>query len=115
MNSESKPPISQVLGMMRKMMGSVPAAIEKAAQADDDLVYEHLRSRGYAVPAEKPYFCFAPPALGPFSIEIGKPYRSRYRFYVHAGRPDPSTLDRVWSDFAHPAQSRIVKEVYGAG
>jgi hypothetical protein len=59
---------------------------------------------------EKPYFCFAPPALGAFSIEPGKPYRSRYRFYIHEGRPDPGAIDRVWDDFAHPAQGRIVKE-----
>jgi hypothetical protein len=59
---------------------------------------------------EKPYFCFAPPALGPFSIEPGKPYRSRYRFYIHSERPDPAAIDRVWADFAHPAQARVVKE-----
>jgi alkylhydroperoxidase/carboxymuconolactone decarboxylase family protein YurZ len=54
MNSESKPPIEQVFGMMRKTMGSVPPAIEKTAHVDEGLVYEHLRSRGYAMPAEKP-------------------------------------------------------------
>ena len=59
---------------------------------------------------EKPYFCFAPPALGPFSIEPGKPYRSRYRFYVHQGRPDPAAIDRVWTDFAYPIQGRVVQE-----
>ena len=59
---------------------------------------------------EKPYFCFAPPALGPFSIEPGQPYRARYRFYVHEGRPDRGTIDRVWDDFAHPARARMVKE-----
>jgi len=59
---------------------------------------------------EKPYFCFAPPALGPFKIDPGNAYRSRYRFFVHGGRPDPGTIDRVWNDFAHPAQARMVKE-----
>lgn len=59
---------------------------------------------------EKPYFCFAPPALGPFSIDPGKPYRSRYRFYIHMGRPDPGVIDSIWNDFAYPAQCRIVNE-----
>jgi len=38
--------------MMRKMMGSVPTAIEKAVKVDEGLLYEHLRSRGYAMPPE---------------------------------------------------------------
>ena len=58
---------------------------------------------------EKPYFCFAPPALGPFNIESGKPYRSRYRFLVHAGRPDPEEIDRAWQDFANPVQARAIE------
>jgi alkylhydroperoxidase/carboxymuconolactone decarboxylase family protein YurZ len=52
MNSEQKPTIEQVFGMMRKSMGSVPSAIEKATAADEGVLYEHLRSRAYAMPAE---------------------------------------------------------------
>lgn len=52
MNSEQKPTVEQVFGMMRKTMGSVPSAIEKAVAVDEGLLYEHLRSRGYAMPAE---------------------------------------------------------------
>jgi len=44
--------VEEVLGMMRKMMGSVPTAIEKAVKVDEGLLYEHLRSRGYAMPPE---------------------------------------------------------------
>jgi alkylhydroperoxidase/carboxymuconolactone decarboxylase family protein YurZ len=51
-NTEQKPTIEQVFGMMRKTMGSVPSAIEKAVQVDEGLLYEHLRSRSYAMPAE---------------------------------------------------------------
>ncbi len=47
----SEPTIEQVLGMMRQMMGSLPAAMEKAARVDESLVREHVRSRGYAMPA----------------------------------------------------------------
>jgi alkylhydroperoxidase/carboxymuconolactone decarboxylase family protein YurZ len=35
-------------------MGTIPDAIQKAAGVDEGLVYEHLRSRSYAMPAEKP-------------------------------------------------------------
>ena len=52
MNIEQKPSVEQVFGMMRKTMGSVPSAIEKAVQVDEGLLYEHLRSRSYAMPAE---------------------------------------------------------------
>ncbi|MGA7770448.1 MAG: carboxymuconolactone decarboxylase family protein [Candidatus Sulfotelmatobacter sp.] len=38
--------------MMRKTMGSIPSAIEKATAVDEGLLYEHLRSRGYAMPTE---------------------------------------------------------------
>lgn len=52
MNSELKPTVEQVFGMMRKTMGSIPSAIEKATAVDEGLLYEHLRSRAYAMPAE---------------------------------------------------------------
>ncbi len=52
MNSDQKPTIEQVFGMMRKTMGSIPSAIEKATEVDEGLLYEHLRSRAYAMPAE---------------------------------------------------------------
>lgn len=52
MTPEQRPPVEQVFGMMRKTMGSIPSAIEKATEVDEGLLYEHLRSRGYAMPAE---------------------------------------------------------------
>jgi alkylhydroperoxidase/carboxymuconolactone decarboxylase family protein YurZ len=54
LSNQDKPSIEQVFEMMRKSMGSVPAAIQKAAAVNKGLVYEHLRSRAYAVPTEKP-------------------------------------------------------------
>ena len=53
MSNQDKPSIEQVFEMMRKSMGSVPTAIQKAAEVDEGLVCEHLRSRGYAMPVEK--------------------------------------------------------------
>ena len=52
MASDSKPTVDQVFAMMRKTMGSIPSAIEKATSVDEGLLYEHLRSRAYARPAE---------------------------------------------------------------
>ena len=52
MNSEQTPTIEQIFGMMRKTMGSIPSAIEKATMVDEGLLYEHLRSRGYAMPPQ---------------------------------------------------------------
>jgi len=52
----------------------------------------------------KPYFCFAPMILGDFAIEPGKPYVSRYRYYVHTGEPDRAVNERIWNDYADPPQ-----------
>ena len=52
MASDSKPTVDQVFAMMRDTMGSIPSAIEKATSVDEGLLYEHLRSRAYAMPAE---------------------------------------------------------------
>ena len=52
MTSDSKPTVDQVFAMMRNTMGSIPSAIEKATDLDEGLLYEHLRSRSYAMPAQ---------------------------------------------------------------
>lgn len=51
---------------------------------------------------EMPYFTFAPPQLGAWTIEPGWPYRARYRFVTFDGSSDPNLLDRLWTDYAHP-------------
>jgi hypothetical protein len=50
----------------------------------------------------EPYFSVAPAKAGPFSIEPGKPFRSRYRFVVADGPADPRLLERLWADYARP-------------
>ncbi len=52
MNSDQKPSVEQVFGMMHTAVGSVPSAMEKAPATDEGLLYEHLRSNTYAVPTE---------------------------------------------------------------
>ncbi len=54
MKSETQPSLRQILASMHASMGSIPIAMKKAAQVDAGLVYEHLRSRGYAMPLEQP-------------------------------------------------------------
>jgi alkylhydroperoxidase/carboxymuconolactone decarboxylase family protein YurZ len=54
MSEERKPSIEEIFGMMHKSMGAIPSAIQKAAAVDETLVYEHLRSRAFAMPTEKP-------------------------------------------------------------
>ena len=45
---------TEILEMMRKSMGQVPAAIEKSVPVDPALIQEHVRSKAFAMPAEKP-------------------------------------------------------------
>lgn len=45
---------NEILDMMRKGMGQVPAAIEKSVPVDPTLIQEHLRSKGFAMPTESP-------------------------------------------------------------
>lgn len=52
MTTTQKPTVDEIFGMMRKMMGAIPSSIEKAAKVDEGLLYEHLRSRQYAMPLE---------------------------------------------------------------
>ena len=54
MTNDRKPTLEEIFNMMRKSMGTIPDAIQKASALDEGLVYEHLRSRGYAMPTEKP-------------------------------------------------------------
>lgn len=48
------------------------------------------------------FFCYAPPLDGDFDIEPGKDFVSRYRYFVHDGKADQPTIERVWNDFANP-------------
>jgi len=52
MNSEKQSTVEEVFAMMKQTMGSVPTAIEKATKVDDSVLYEHLRSRAYAMPKD---------------------------------------------------------------
>lgn len=56
-----------------------------------------------------PYLAFAPVKEGPFSIEPGKPYSSRFRVVSFDGQLDPTLIDRLWQDYADPPAVSVVK------
>ena len=58
----------------------------------------------------KPYLSIAPEVVGAFTIEPGKPYRSRSRLVVHDGPPDRERNDRHQHDLADPPRVRIVED-----
>lgn len=55
-----------------------------------------------------PYFCFAVASLDPFDIQSGQPYVSRYRFYVHDGKPSQEVDQRLWTDLAEPPEVKVI-------
>ena len=50
----------------------------------------------------EPYFSVAPAKAGPFTLEPGKPFVSRYRFVAADGPADKALLERLWLDYARP-------------
>ena len=55
----------------------------------------------------KPYFCFAPMALGEFEIKPDESYVSQFRFYLHDGPVDPKESERLWNDYANPPKVKV--------
>jgi hypothetical protein len=53
------------------------------------------------------FFGFAPSHLGDWTMEPGKDYVFRYRFYVHEGKPIVADLERLWNDFADPPKVKL--------
>jgi hypothetical protein len=58
----------------------------------------------------KPYFCFAPLVSGPFEIQPGEAYTSRYRFFVHNGKLDVNQAEQIWRDYTDPVIAKVVAE-----
>jgi hypothetical protein len=55
-----------------------------------------------------PYMAFAPVKDGPFTIQPGTPYVTRFRFITKDGPPDAVLLDRLWNDYATPPLARYI-------
>ena len=55
------------------------------------------------------FFNFCPSQAGDWTIEPGRDYVFRYRFYTHEGKVDVATAERVWTDFTSPPVAKAVK------
>ncbi len=55
----------------------------------------------------EPFMNFAPVKAGDFEIAPGKPYRARYRFYLHDGVLHADEAERLWIDYAEPPVVRL--------
>lgn len=51
---------------------------------------------------DEPFFNWAPPQAGDFSIEPGKPYVSRYRFLIADDVLTPEDMNAAWKAWAEP-------------
>ncbi|RYE53690.1 MAG: hypothetical protein EOP48_13870 [Sphingobacteriales bacterium] len=56
---------------------------------------------------KEPFFCFAPPQQGNFTIKPGETYTARYRFIVYDGEPDQNFINQLWNDYADPIKVEI--------
>jgi hypothetical protein len=56
-----------------------------------------------------PYFVWSPMVNEGFRIEPGRPYKARYRYFVHAGTADKGVAAQISSDFRDPAKVEIIK------
>ncbi len=56
---------------------------------------------------DEPFFNWAVPQGGDFSIEPGKPYVARYRFVVMDGKPEAEAMNAAWSAYGEPMKPSI--------
>jgi Methane oxygenase PmoA len=57
----------------------------------------------------EPFLNFAPVKSGGFEIAPGKPFVSRYRFYLHDGVLKADEAERLFTDYAEPPEVRAVR------
>ena len=62
-------------------------------------IFDHPENFRYPQPIrvhpEMPYWAYSPVVAGAFTIDPGKKYRSRYRYFVFSGKPDPEKIRRI--------------------
>lgn len=61
----------------------------------------------FRIHPKDPYMAFAPVKDGPFSIEPGKPYVSRFRIVSFDGPFDRELIERLWQDYAKPPEVTV--------
>ncbi|HTE26454.1 DUF6807 domain-containing protein [Flavitalea sp.] len=55
-----------------------------------------------------PYWCFAPTALGAFTINPSERLVSTYRYYVHNNDPDNNRIQQLNNDIVHPVEVTVL-------
>jgi len=61
----------------------------------------------FRIHPKHPYMAFAPVKDGPFTIEPGKPYVSRFRIVSFDGPVDRELIERLWRDYATPPKVTV--------
>ena len=56
-----------------------------------------------------PYWVYAPMVDGEFHIAPGETFKSKFRYYVHQGKPDLSVVDQISADLMAPIQTRVLE------
>ncbi len=53
------------------------------------------------------FFNWAPIQVDDFELKPGKDHVFRYRMYVHEGKVDVESTERLWNDYAHPPKVEV--------
>ena len=53
------------------------------------------------------FFNWAPVQVDDFELKPGKDHVFRYRMYVHEGKVDVESTERLWNDYAHPPKVEV--------
>jgi len=53
------------------------------------------------------FFNWAPVQVDDFELKPGKDHIYRYRMYVHEGKVDVESSERLWNDYAHPPKVEV--------
>ena len=79
------------------------------AQVAGVTVFDHPSNFRYPqairVHPNMPYWVYAPMVDGAFTIDPGKKYFSRFRYYVHNGPADVQMINRLEKDYREGVQA----------
>jgi len=58
-------------------------------------------------PEGQVFFNFCPSQAQDWEMKPGEDHVFQYRWYVHEGKPDVDTIERIWHDYAEPPQVNV--------
>ncbi len=67
--------------------------------------------QGLRVHPSNPYWAYVPVTPlkgGRYTIEVGAPYRSRFRIVSFDGPANPDLLNQIWNDYATPPTVEVL-------